>query len=729
MNYINYLNHIIFTPSLYHRRYDLDMEIELEAASQLETAKRIALISLPFLSLYRPIGSALSLGMGTCRVVSHLRLCLHFEETKEWCHLSKEVAETTLAIFALASTFFAYSLGLVAINAIDTGKGLMHTAQFCWQREFSKAGEETLQALTSGFYLGFMITGSLELILTSTLIQGLTCLYQARGEFAKNRKLEGFAKLAMAAIRFRQTHQFHQFIQRRNHLFAMQKYQALAARALKGKMARHLVHHTLADLDGKIDEKKVLLSNQEEEYDFGAHFHGLGKGLVKGANISFRKIVVDGNEMIECQFKINHVHRKQMQETLKTLTKLQDKETKEILQFTGSHAQSIHLEKPSQNVSSWFFEEDFSQSKYTIHIEGLGSVAIGAEDALPNLYDKITIHMARDKTLYDLHELMALTQLDEALCLSSADDIERLKIGHLFRIFFPREATPFERTEEFFSLSTKELKTAIIQKAPEMEKFLADHLDRMSPTEILPGKVRYQVDGLADEIYKLGGRALTAAITGHYLNDEVLYEKVASMLRMGLICQEQKDSYQLDSSGLGGSYFTGGADAVYTQMVTDQLIKTDPTLDSLQYQSHVRLLISLEALNAGTYQYFYDDYGTRIYSPSSENYFWDDEKYAERPSIFELTKKLQETPSSPNPWGASWIYSGHEIMLKERIAPSLFQGLMVDAEETRIELLNYLKKRQLIELNKNGQETILGKPADEFIRVGKMATQALTKVA
>lgn len=54
---------------------------------------------------------------------------------------------------------------------------------------------------------------------------------------------------------------------------------------------------------------------------------------------------------------------------------------------------------------------------------------------------------------------------------------------------------------------------------------------------------------------------------------------------------------------------------------------------------------------------------------------------------------------------------------------------MVDAEESRIELLNYLKKRQLVELNKNGQETILGKPADEFIRVGKAATQALTKVA
>lgn len=135
-------------------------------------------------------------------------------------------------------------------------------------------------------------------------------------------------------------------------------------------------------------------------------------------------------------------------------------------------------------------------------------------------------------------------------------------------------------------------------------------------------------------------------------------------------------------------------------------------------------MISLDALDTGTYQYFDDDFGTRIYD-SSPNNWWSDDTYAKRPSVLELTEKLQTTPAPASQDWDWWRYSGHEIMLKERVDPSLFQGLMVDAEATRIELLNYLRNHHLVQKNALGQETILGKPVDEFIRVGKETTQAL----
>lgn len=709
MNYVNYLKHTVSTPDTYHRRYDLDWE-GVEEPSKI---KRVALATLPFLALYRPMASVISLGMGSFRAISHFNLGLIYEQNRDWGRFCKEIGEMALAVFAISATILSFAVGLAIITAIDTGKGALYTAQACWNQEWNKAGEEALQTLASGFYLAFMATGALEVILVSTLIQAVVCLYQARGEIAEKRFLEAAAKIGMAGIRLGQANHYGELIQRRNQLFAMQKYQTLVAQAMKGRAVRHLVHHSLIDLDGKVDEKQVILSNQEGEYDFGAHFHGFGKGLVKGANLAFRKT----EKGIECEFKINHAFRDELQENINELSKLSRKEMREVLKLTGSHAQDIRVEKPD-TVHSFFFSDDID-IHYTVNVTGLGTVSIGGCDQMPNLYDKVVIQMDGDKTLYDLHELMALTNLDTALCTSSQDDLDRLKIGHLFRTFFPREATPFERNRDFFSLSTDDLKATIIQKAPEMKELFETHLSKMTQAEILPGRVRYNIDGLAEKVHAAGGRALTAAVTGAYQNDTELYERVASMLNVGMISQELRDRYGIDSSGYGGSYFMGGADAVYTQMITENLVKEDPTLSALQYQSKVRMLISLKALETGTYQYYDDDFGTRRYK--LDDWWWKNDLYANRPDILELTKELQSTPTSSHRYGKDWNYDGHEVMLKERLDPSLFEGIVVDTQKTRDDLLSYLRTCNLIQTDQLGKETILGYNIDRFIHVGEVA--------
>ncbi len=128
------------------------------------------------------------------------------------------------------------------------------------------------------------------------------------------------------------------------------------------------------------------------------------------------------------------------------------------------------------------------------------------------------------------------------------------------------------------------------------------------------------------------------------------------------------------------------------------------------------MLISLEALETGTYQYYDDNWGTRLYRNNKEKW---NHLYDKRPSILELTKSLQSTPVESHRWGLKWKHFAHEIMLKERVAPELFQGIVVDRIETRNALLKHLRSCHLVQKDQVGQETILGKSVNEFIQLQK----------
>ena len=579
---------------------------------------------------------------------------------------------------------------------------------------YHKATEEALQTIASGFYVAFILTGSLEMILLSVLFQVALQLYQAKEEISKEHYIEAAAKLAMAAVRLNQASNYRGLIQKRNALFALQKYQSLVRQALKGRSARHLLQHNLINLNGKIDENKVSLSNQEQKYDFGSHFHGYGKGLVKGANLAFRTVVVDGKELTECEFKVNHVFRDKLQKTLNELQMLNPSEIRDILQLTGSHAQSLFIEKEKQDLID-FIKANFSNG-YRITALGLGQITIGAFPELPNLFDRVVILMDAEKNLFDLHELLSLMDLDTALISSSKDDLDRLKMGHLFRTFFPREATPFERSEDFFSLSTQELLDKMIERSPQMKEVYDRYFAQIEEAEILPGRIRYKIKGLADEIQRLGGRHLTSAFAKTAYTEQALYKQVASMISMGMLSQELGDKYQVDTQGLGGNYATGGVDSVYTQMLTkEDEVPEGFNTSELDYQSNVRVLISLEALETGTYQHFDDDQGSRLNdnpSPLSDEF---DKVYPNRPSISEFTTTIQQKRSDEDKWNS------HEIMLKERVDPSYFEGFLVNDEKTRNGLLNHLRTCNLVQKDSLNRETIQGHLIEDFIRISTPA--------
>lgn len=668
---IDYYNHKLYDPSFYHRQYEKDLPPNPESNSYAETAKRAAHIALPFFSLYQPIGRVISLTMGSVRVFTHTSEVLRGDILK--------VMQVALAILALAGTLYNFTLGLYITTAADIIANLVQIVEALSRQEYKQAAEELLQILSSGLYLAIMMTGSLEVVLASILIQALVSFYQAREEYAKGRYPEAIAKSILGIVRLVQAGQQVQQIQRRNDL--LKKYQELADRIYKGRKIDHLWDHPLIGKQGVI-----LEDGNGNEYDFGANLHGYGKQLVKGMNVTMR----DRGDKVSLDFKVNHVFRDKIQKVITDISKYSKGETQELLGLLGSRAKNITVSEQSSNPELWGAKD------HVIQLEGLGKITIGANSEVITLYDKVSIQLEKGKTLYDFHEALSFLNLDDALRQSANDDIERMKIGQLFRTFKPIDATKFERTDAFFSQSLDQFKKSILSLSPEMGTIIQKYLPKMELREIVPGRMRYAIDGLSSEL--TGAYGLTSALTGVWGTKEI-NERVASILKMGMISSEMRNDNKIGKQGLssGTDYWTGGADSVFAQLVTDKT----KSYNSFAYKSSVRFLISPKALENGTYQYHDDSFGSRkLY-----DYWWSD--YLTRPSIGEFVASER-----------AFFHSANEVMLKERLSPEYITGIVVSTQYMKDSILDYLRECNIVQTDQYGKETILSKSIDQFIHVG-----------
>ena len=708
MNYINYIQHAIYTPDILHRRFDFDMP------DIRDTAKRVSLAALPFIGLYKPAGFALSVGMGGARVISHLQKLSSADQSGTWMQFGVELGGLSVGLLSLAATVYNYTTALFITTSVDLVHSAYLTGDALWNKQYAKAIEELAQTLSSVAYLGFMITGGLEAMVIHSLLQAATSLIQARAEFklGKGHQIEAIGKLAMAFVRINQAKGYVAQIERRNALLEITKIRTLFEKIARAREASHLMNHPLSSLQERIEKGEVILN--DGEISLGSHFHGFGCELVKGENLTFRTKMVDGKEIIEFDFKINHAFRGELEKSLNQIKSIQGKKLQEILELSGSHATGISVSNGSffeKPFESWY--DDDIGSAHKIKIEGLGTVLIGKASNIPNFYDKVVVQMEASQSVYNLHEILCLMNLDRALNLSTKDDIERLKLGHLFRNFFPREATPLERSKEYFELPIDELKAKMIKLAPEMQDVYANYFHKIREEHIFDGRVRYRIEGLADAAREAGARALTAAIMGAHTDSE-LFDRVISMLKGGMLATEVRKVNEFAKDGLGGGgvdFMSGGADSVYTQLLTKKHCDEEMKFSKLNYQSGVRFLISLNALEMGSYQYHRDSIGNRIVDEFDKFWWWGIESYKDRESILEFIRSQQMFPMHQN---------GHEVMLKERVAPSFFDGLVVSDQATKDKLLLRLKSEDLIL-----DGLVLGKPIDKFIRVADRVTEEL----
>lgn len=652
--------------SLYCPKTTIELPERCRGKTWAEQGKFLTELAIPFISLYKPAAGVLSLGMGTWNVAQYGALMIWGKPENRGIHafaLARGVA-------LLGAAYFQHKI----LVTVSSSSDLIYNLSLLVQASPEKRGEHFGRSLSAAFHLLTAVQPfSLHWQMASLVVQALFEFYQAfqveekPTDLGYERALTMTAKVAMGTIRLYQAGLFLEEIQRRHDAKNREAPKKLKA----DEEAAGEKNRSLSNLREQIEQKRVVLQNpiNGEKYDFGAFFHGYGKGMVRGDVLRFRtKTTEDGTTWTELAFKINQFHFAKFKAFLKSQGSLPDRQ---------SGIRNI----PCQDLSTKNRKckiELYDQDKINgIKISLEGHQEIDAfQRALPSL------------------------GLDQAVEPSSPEDLYKTKLLFLLENFYPQTADRLKKEEDCFAFSLEELRQKIIATAPPMKNLLDRYT--VQKQEIFPGFVKLSIP-IEKEVYARGGRALTAIMT----EDDFKYGKefsvtlpseevhaVANIVKNGLLSQEQRMECGLKREGYGD----GNPQVNFTQMIWERDVKNRTEIDSLGYSEsgEVRFYFSLSALNRGSYQYNRDFDGVNK-----------GKIYENRKNIFDFMENF--------PFRRKEAVRAHEFMLPDRILPEEIQGMSVPSEKTKEQIVECFRTCGLIQTDCRGHELINGIPVDQFI--------------
>lgn len=730
---------------------------------RLGIIKRVAKASIPIISVYEPIREGISISSNGYYFINNILEVFQHSELEP--SFKKKLVKATYSGIALQSSIYKSYIGNVITTLGSAIQNITEIQQFYFAGEYALLIQNFAKTGINGLSLLLLVNSSLEILLALAILQMSLALFETGMEGIRGRYIEATSQFIMTLIHGNTSiHQYNSIVCRDA---LNSQYGKLIQDILLGQKLKTQSQALSSNLqDSFIKNRIILKDSNEKEYDFGSYSHGLGKQFVKGNNVLIKEIQLNDKKYFQLEFKINQVFRDRLKNRIETIKEASETDMQSLLSCLQCKTSNLKIvERPSKivlfpfifdgikpigNPADWIdgFQTDLPT---TIIADGVGKINLGINSNLPNLQDKITIEVEADKSIEDCIELASLISLPEAFSASSQQDIERLKIGHLFRNFFPKKATQLERSREFFDLPIDELKNRIITTVPKMESIFDQYLCKISPENLLPkmcsdsktnnilgfmnewsnilsssiknvqdiiqnyffhnppikvtpGKIRYKINGLSQQIYKAGGRKLMAAI---FSDGDQSFSRIASILKLGMLSTELRENIKLNSNGLSPTidWMSGGADSIYTQLITEKDYGSDFD-DVTFYNSGIRLLINLDALELGSYQYPYGMCGVR----------GEDVEYLNRSNIISTTESLMDKDTGT---------SSHEIMLKDIVAPKFFSGIVVPDQEVCEQLTKYLKTKNLITQDSAGNDYLLNQLLSSFIRVGNQITEQL----
>ncbi len=608
-------------------------------------AQRIISIALPFLSLHSKTARISSLAIGAYQLYN----------ANTWSDRALLVSSTALGYFC--------PLGQLALSS----SAVLYK---CYQDPELKS---LLQVTSQAIHIASIYYGTPAWIVASLLSQATGELIQSYKEYQESKTPEMIAALLLAGLR---VHKACSYLPKE-----------LPALKSNTSLAREIDVDLSGDLEDKIDARRFMMVDADnQEHDFGSYFHGYGKNLVKGANLHFKKV----EKGIELSFRINHIYHQRLRRMINAFNELKLVEQEDVVHLLLNQ----RIKPDSQHG---FYKGDM------VVFDKLGTLNFVKNEDVYNSKDQVKVTLPQGATLESFKHFLSHFGLQDALERSSDEDIERIKIGILFRTFFPSKAYETEKDDSFFTLPLNKLKQRIVWVAPQMEEHFKQ--ESIEARELFPGYVKYGV-AIDKKAYALGARALTTSLTSlGNANTQKSLDQIATILKIGLLSQEMREKNGINAKGLNFPYhyIVGGAQSIYTQMITTSDLLKQKRLSSFPYTSFmtspIRLYLSLDTLNQGSYQFIDGRCGSRV-----------TDQYISRPTI---TQFVQSNPSM-NPM--------HEIMLPDRVRPEYIKAMSVQSQLFKELIITHLRKCNLIH-----NEKINGIPVDEFIRTEDHITPDIVK--
>ncbi len=724
MNVINQLNHQIYLPKFSH--YDIGPVLNgIKNSCDFETIQKVAAIALPLLTTFEKTARPSTYFCQTIQILSHSYLffvSLFVEKNLGASFVC--LIKLTDSVIGSVAFFFNWKFGGFITTASAFIQSLPPLLEALKNQEGKKAIQAFGHTLTQALYLTIYFTGSLEIGLACLIIQTLSLLLDGFDDYKKSNYWDLASHLILIGLKIHSAKHHMDLIQKKRILFKLEKFQKLIRDLEKVRQIAHLdSEHPLLDLHQAIETHEVFLDSKS----YGSPFFGLGEDQVKGMHIEMRTLS-DPDYETKLNFSINHAALAPFKAAILELETMDQQEIQELFDLFSIPLDSFQVTRKkisfdhaydslSQIPSDKQEQTPLGYDQFEIlelAFKGFGSVRIATDTTYWYLHSHVQVFIEKGKNLYDLHSVLSFVGLDAVLKLSKPEDFKRMEIGHLFRVFFPKVAHEFEVTKQFFQLPTEELKECIIQKVPEMHAIFDHYLDKISLYPILPGKYRVKINGLKEDLKNLGALGLTAAIYETSLDGDDAFARTIGILKIGLLSSEirHRNNFHLGGLSVHEDQYTGGSDSVFTQMVT----KKTGFYDELLYNSNIRILFDLEAIETSTYQYVDDSYGFRRRDTEFEYL-----KYADAAGITDFTTTIQERAvyyfEEFDQKIDFLLYGGQEVMIKERLPQEWIKGIIVEDEATKQDLILALKKANLLSINEKGF-SIFDTPIDRFIHIG-----------
>jgi hypothetical protein len=441
----------------------------------------------------------------------------------------------------------------------------------------------------------------------------------------------------------------------------------------------------------------MISFNEESE----TYLHGYGKGLVKGMNVHLQNgYCDDGSPMTKLSFRVNRFYLSQIKPVIEISQSQLDAISPSSnsipmnVRITGSTTYQI-AEEPKVLLFATTddklllhvknFLNAYNDAK--IKIAELGSIEMIGNNG-SRVSNTVAICLKGTHTLETFIPFLTLLGLEAAATLSTAEDIEKMKLNFLFQFFHPKEAYLLQQDELFGALSDAELKAKMRALVPSFDQEIDNYPVRA--VTIIPGYVRLSLP-IAAQVHALGIRALTAEMSTKE-KGEIATKKLSStalrelktVLKKGVLSERLSDTAAASCQT-----------SISTKLIWKKEIDAQKKLEKFAGDGgDVRLYFSLKALNRGSCQY-------------NRSLLDTPEVYKDRKNILEF---IRHFPS----WKKVAI-DEHQVKIPDMIFPEEIVGISVLTESIKAQIITYLRKHGRIHKDANGHETINGIAIDEFI--------------
>jgi len=166
-----------------------------------EIGKEIALTSIPFLALYKPLSFPVALGAGSLRtVVSAFQLAdaLQKEDAAE---IFSGCIATTVAVTSLAGTLFAHPVGVLVSTTYDVILEIRSLVGHFQEGNYEEALLSCLKVSCHLLYFMVFLYGGPEMAICFLALQIVAGIWGAHGEFTKGNYVSGIGHALMASLR------------------------------------------------------------------------------------------------------------------------------------------------------------------------------------------------------------------------------------------------------------------------------------------------------------------------------------------------------------------------------------------------------------------------------------------------------------------------------------------------------------------------------------------------